>query len=267
MGGGGFSMEPDNPALDLYVLAQVRKRTPAVCFLATASGDADGYIEKFYAAFKTHRCRPTQSRCFVKADVKQLLLTERLVVSHNGSPLTKFMLGFTLLFLGTAVYDAFIGTRGTERLIGLLGASATCLVVAIAFHERARFEFSKPTHLVTWRRRWGFRERSGTMPFGAIQSVDGRKAAGRRGDAESANQPENSGWHRNPSDGWLSDGLGRSHLKDRGSNPRPPRAQGGGNALVGSEAPGGCLDARGLGEDDRGHQSTQRGRRHQSDRR
>ena len=94
-----------------------------------------------------------------------------LVVSHNGSPLTKFMLGFTLLFLGTAAYDAFIGTRGTERLIGLLGASATCLVVAIAFHERARFEFSKPTHLVTWRRRWGFRERSGTIPFGAIQSV------------------------------------------------------------------------------------------------
>ena len=27
-----------------------------------------------------------------------------LVVSHNGSPLTKFMLGFTLLFLGTAAY-------------------------------------------------------------------------------------------------------------------------------------------------------------------
>ena len=94
-----------------------------------------------------------------------------LVVSHDGSPLTRFMLGFMLLFLGTAVYDAFIGTRGTERLIGMLGASATCLVVAIAFHETARFEFSKPTHLVTWRRRWGIRERSGAIPFGAIQSV------------------------------------------------------------------------------------------------
>lgn len=94
-----------------------------------------------------------------------------LVVSHDGSPLTKFMLGFMLLFLGTAVYDVFFGTRGSERLIGLLGASATCLGVGIAFHETARFEFSKPTHLITWRRRWGFRERSGTIPFGAIQSV------------------------------------------------------------------------------------------------
>jgi hypothetical protein len=94
-----------------------------------------------------------------------------LVVSHDGSPLAKFMLGFMLLFLGTAGYDALFGTRGAERLIGLLGASATCLVVAIAFHETARFEFSRPTHLVTWRRRRGFRERSGTMPFGGIQSV------------------------------------------------------------------------------------------------
>ena len=98
------------------------------------------------------------------------LVDGTLVISHDGSP-TKFMLGFMLLLLGTAAYDAFIGTRGTERLIGLLGASATCLVVAIAFHETARFEFSKPTHLVTWRRRGGFRARSGTMPFGAIQSV------------------------------------------------------------------------------------------------
>ena len=50
MGGGGFSMEPDNPALDLYVLAQTRKRNPSICFLATATGDADGYIGNFYAA-------------------------------------------------------------------------------------------------------------------------------------------------------------------------------------------------------------------------
>jgi hypothetical protein len=94
-----------------------------------------------------------------------------LVVSYDGSPLAKFMLGFMAVFLGTAAYDVFIGTRGTDRLIGLLGASATCLVIAVVFLETASFEFSTPTHLVTWRRRWGLRQRSGTMPFGAIQSV------------------------------------------------------------------------------------------------
>lgn len=94
-----------------------------------------------------------------------------LVVTYDGSPLAKFMLGVMVVFLGTAVFDVFIGTRGTDRLIGLLGASATCLFVAIVFLETARFEFSRPTHLVTWRRRWGLRQRSGILPFGAIQSV------------------------------------------------------------------------------------------------
>ena len=44
LGGGGFSMEPDNPLLDLYILSQSPKKTPKICFLPTASGDAENYI-------------------------------------------------------------------------------------------------------------------------------------------------------------------------------------------------------------------------------
>lgn len=33
MGGGGFSMEPDNPLLDDYVLSLTEKERPRVCFL------------------------------------------------------------------------------------------------------------------------------------------------------------------------------------------------------------------------------------------
>jgi dipeptidase E len=47
MGGGGFSMEDDR-LLDDYVLALVDRDRPRVGFLATASGDADNYIEKFH---------------------------------------------------------------------------------------------------------------------------------------------------------------------------------------------------------------------------
>jgi peptidase E len=86
MGGGGFSMEPDNAALDLYVLAQTRKRTPAVCFLATASGDADAYIEKFYAAFKGHNCRPTHVPLFRRTpDLKQALLSQDVIYVGGGN--------------------------------------------------------------------------------------------------------------------------------------------------------------------------------------
>jgi peptidase E len=60
MGGGGFSMEPDNPLLDAYVLDLARGAAsragrdgarPGVCFLPTASGDAEAYIAEFHRTF------------------------------------------------------------------------------------------------------------------------------------------------------------------------------------------------------------------------
>ena len=40
-GGGGFSQEAGNPLLDDYVLSLTGVDRPKVCFLPTASGDAD----------------------------------------------------------------------------------------------------------------------------------------------------------------------------------------------------------------------------------
>ncbi len=64
MGGGGFSMEPDNPKLDEYILKQCQKDRPKVCFLATASGDAEGYMDRFYAAFNEKQCEPSHLSLF-----------------------------------------------------------------------------------------------------------------------------------------------------------------------------------------------------------
>lgn len=52
LGGGGFSEEPDNLQLDEYVLALSGKSKPRICFLPTASGDAEPYIRKFHWIFK-----------------------------------------------------------------------------------------------------------------------------------------------------------------------------------------------------------------------
>jgi len=51
MGGGGFTMEPDNPVLDDFVLSLVRTPEPRVLFLPTASGDPTAQITGFYARF------------------------------------------------------------------------------------------------------------------------------------------------------------------------------------------------------------------------
>ncbi len=51
MGGGGFSMEPDNPLMDEFVLSLVPDRPARICFVPTASADSAHYIVKFYRAF------------------------------------------------------------------------------------------------------------------------------------------------------------------------------------------------------------------------
>ena len=55
MGGGGFSMEPENPLLDDYILSRVSGK-PRVCFVPTASGDSAGYAVRFYRAFAARDC-------------------------------------------------------------------------------------------------------------------------------------------------------------------------------------------------------------------
>lgn len=89
MGGGGFSMEPDNPLLDDHVLylargARGRDRT-RVCFLATASGDSAAYIASFYAAF-ARRAEATHLPLFIRAvdDIEAFLLDQDVVYVGGG---------------------------------------------------------------------------------------------------------------------------------------------------------------------------------------
>jgi peptidase E len=63
LGGGGFSMEPDNPLLDDFILSLSSRQPARVCFVPTASADSATYIAKFYRTFST-RCIPTDLTLF-----------------------------------------------------------------------------------------------------------------------------------------------------------------------------------------------------------
>jgi peptidase E len=63
MGGGGFSMEPDNTLLDDFVLSLARRKRPRVCFVPTASADSASYVARFYRAFAS-RCVATDLTLF-----------------------------------------------------------------------------------------------------------------------------------------------------------------------------------------------------------
>lgn len=87
MGGGGFSMEPENPLLDLYILKQTEKEKPKVCFIPTASGDSQGYIDRFYQSFKNHQCIPTHLSLFngQTAEIEKLILDQDVIYVGGGN--------------------------------------------------------------------------------------------------------------------------------------------------------------------------------------
>jgi dipeptidase E len=91
LGGGGFSMEPENLALDRYILAQARVPEPAVVFVPTASGDSDNYVVRFYAAYLGLRCRPSHLPFFRRTpDLRSYLLAQDVIYVGGGN--TKSML-------------------------------------------------------------------------------------------------------------------------------------------------------------------------------
>jgi peptidase E len=51
IGGGGFSVEPDNGLLDDFILSLSPRQPAKVCFVPTASADSATYLVKFYRAF------------------------------------------------------------------------------------------------------------------------------------------------------------------------------------------------------------------------
>ena len=87
LGGGGFSMEPENPLLDRYILAQSDKSNPKVCFVPTASGDSDSYTTRFYDFFEKENCQPSHFSLFKPPtrDLEGFLLEKDIIYVGGGN--------------------------------------------------------------------------------------------------------------------------------------------------------------------------------------
>lgn len=87
LGGGGFSMEPDNPLIDLYILQQVEKSKPKICFIPTASGDADNYISRYYNFFNQQNSTPSHLSLFnpPTRDLESFILEKDIIYVGGGN--------------------------------------------------------------------------------------------------------------------------------------------------------------------------------------
>jgi peptidase E len=92
LGGGGFSMKRDGCALDDYALSLTGAERPRVCFLPTASGDADHYVVRFYRRFSptcdanhVSLFRRDQGTGGVEDDLAAHLLAQDLIYVGGGN--------------------------------------------------------------------------------------------------------------------------------------------------------------------------------------
>src|ERR1700678_3968500 len=87
MGGGGFLMEPENLSLDQYVLDATGLKKPRVCFIPTASGDAQTFIDRFYSSFGTLPCIPQHLSLFKPpaTDLRSFVLEQDAIYVGGGN--------------------------------------------------------------------------------------------------------------------------------------------------------------------------------------
>jgi dipeptidase E len=91
VGGGGFYRDPENLALEKYVIQQTGIAEPRVAFIPTASGEPDHYVSGFYSSFLKLGCRPSVLTLFKRTpDLRAFLLNQDVIYVGGGN--TKSML-------------------------------------------------------------------------------------------------------------------------------------------------------------------------------
>jgi len=69
IGGGGFGRQIKDLKIEKYIVNQSKNKNPSICFIPTATGDDQGYIENFYKAFDSLNCE-TSHIDFFKRTIK-----------------------------------------------------------------------------------------------------------------------------------------------------------------------------------------------------
>lgn len=120
LGGGGFSMEPDNPLLDRYILDATGKPRPKVCNLAQATGEHPHSVLKFFEAMASLEARPSLLSLFRTppiADMEGFLLSHDVIYVGGGN-----VKSLIILWRGWGI-DAML-RKAYEQGVVLAGISA-----------------------------------------------------------------------------------------------------------------------------------------------
>ena len=91
IGGGGFGRELGALKIEKYIVQQSNKIKPKICFIPTATGDDQNYIDNFYKAFNSLDCVTSHIDFFKRTiDLRTHIFNQDIVYVGGGN--TKSML-------------------------------------------------------------------------------------------------------------------------------------------------------------------------------
>ena len=91
IGGGGFGREIKDLKIEKYIVDQSKAKTPKICFIPTATGDDQAYIDTFYKAFNSLGCKTSHINFFKRTiNLKEHILDQYIIYVGGGN--TKSML-------------------------------------------------------------------------------------------------------------------------------------------------------------------------------
>jgi dipeptidase E len=125
MGGGGFTMEPNNPLLDDFVLSLARVREPRILFLPTASGDTTAQINAFKDRFTDRTCVAEHLSLFRLRDARRTLretVLEQDIVYAGGGSLRNLL----AIWRAHGLEDLLIEAWRSGTVLAGLSAGAMC---------------------------------------------------------------------------------------------------------------------------------------------
>lgn len=91
IGGGGFGRIIKDLKIEKYIVSQSPSSKPKICFIPTATGDDQGYIDTFYKAFNSLDCITSHINFFKRTiDIRSHILDQDIIYVGGGN--TKSML-------------------------------------------------------------------------------------------------------------------------------------------------------------------------------
>ena len=91
IGGGGFGREIKDLKIEKYIVDQCISKAPKICFIPTATGDDQAYIDTFYKAFDSLGCKTSHINFFKRTiNLKEHILDQDIIYVGGGN--TKSML-------------------------------------------------------------------------------------------------------------------------------------------------------------------------------